>query len=298
MDENDDDLGWLSLLRRAGSSGSSSSTSPTSSFGFMDFLGNIPTSAPSQGYYDEITGQFIPTTGIGFPVLNESSGTSPQFDANWAYDPKKQTWTDAQGKSYDMSYLSSPAGASILKSLQDALKRGLGGSGGIVDKGIDLATSKGGIAAIMAALAALDRQKPSGGGTKLAYQGPRQYTRTVAPGATGTPIARYAAEGGLMQAYAQGGHVQMEDGGFVMTKRAVDGAGGPRGIQQLVPGARLIRGPGTGTSDSIPATIQGRNGSTPAKVSNGEAYVPRAAVQQAGGPKRMYALMNSLQRKA
>lgn len=179
----------------------------------------------------------------------------------------------------------------------NALNRA-GGAQSLLGKGLDLATSKGGIAALMALLSAMDRQKASGGGTKLAYQGPRQYTRTVAPGMAGTPIARYAANGGMMQAYAGGGHVQMEDGGFVMTKRAVDGAGGPQGIRQLVPGARPIRGPGTGTSDSIPATIQGPNGATPAKVSNGEAYVPRAAVQQAGGPKRMYALMNSLQRKA
>jgi len=60
----------------------------------------------------------------------------------------------------------------------------------------------------------------------------------------------------------------------------------------------MIRGPGTGTSDSIPATIQGRNGVTPAKVSNGEAYVPRRAVQEAGGPKRMYGLMSALERRA
>lgn len=98
--------------------------------------------------------------------------------------------------------------------------------------------------------------------------------------------------------FAHGGTVQMEDGGFVLTKRAVDGAGGPRGIAQLVPGARPIRGPGTGTSDSIPATIQGCHGQTPAKVSNGEAYVPKRFVQAQGGPQRMYALMNKLQRKA
>lgn len=161
----------------------------------------------------------------------------------------------------------------------------------------DFATSKGGMAGVAAIIAALDRQRKQGGGTPMGMPAPRQYARTLTPGAYG-PIARYAANGGLMQAYAQGGHVRMEDGGFVMTKRAVDGAGGPQGIQQLVPGARLIRGPGTGTSDSIPATIQGPNGVTPAKVSNGEAYVPRAAVQQAGGPQRMYALMNKLQRKA
>lgn len=162
----------------------------------------------------------------------------------------------------------------------------------------NLASSKGGIAAIMALLSMLDRQKAGGGGTKMGMPAPRQYTRTVAPGAGGTPIARYATNGGMMQAYAQGGHVQMEDGGFVMTKRAVDGAGGPRGIQQLVPGARMIRGPGTGTSDSIPAVINGRHGQTPARLSNGEAYIPRPAVQQAGGPQQMYSLMNRLQRKA
>ena len=90
----------------------------------------------------------------------------------------------------------------------------------------------------------------------------------------------------------------MQDGGFVMTKRAVDGAGGPRGIAQLLPNARMIRGPGTGTSDSIPATIQGRNGVTPAKVSNGESYVPPEGVEQAGGAPTLYALMNRLQRRA
>lgn len=139
---------------------------------------------------------------------------------------------------------------------------------------------------------------PSGGGVAYAYKGPeKQLTRTIAPGKYG-PVAQFAAQGGIMQAYAQGGPVAMEDGGFVMTKKAVDGAGGPRGIQSLLPGARPIRGPGTGTSDSIPAYIRGRNTVTPARVSNGEAYVPRRTVQQAGGSRQLYNLMNMLQRRA
>lgn len=111
----------------------------------------------------------------------------------------------------------------------------------------------------------------------------------------------YMATGGAVRSYARGGAVRpfpMQDGGFVMTKRAVDGAGGPRGIAQLLPNARMIRGPGTGTSDSIPATIQGRNGVTPAKVSNGESYVPPEGVEQAGGAQALYNLMNNLQRRA
>ena len=108
---------------------------------------------------------------------------------------------------------------------------------------------------------------------------------------------------GGWEGWATGGEVRqrpfpMQDGGFVMTKRAVDGAGGPRGLAQLLPNARPIRGPGTGTSDSIPATIQGRNGVTPAKVSNGESYVPPEGVEQAGGARQLYALMNNLQQRA
>lgn len=237
--------------------------------------------------------------------------------APWAQDASEEIYSN-EGRNYPLpsaseeGYYSNegrnypttestqgPGGSPINASMATNWDRILNNLKGFAGKAGNFASSPQGIMALLAALAAYsDRQKAGGGGTKLAYQGPRQYTRTVAPGAMGTPIARYAANGGMMQAYAGGGHVQMEDGGFVMTKRAVDGAGGPQGIRQLVPGARPIRGPGTGTSDSIPATIQGPNGATPAKVSNGEAYVPRAAVQQAGGPQRMYALMNSLQRKA
>lgn len=164
------------------------------------------------------------------------------------------------------------------------------------DTAQNVLSSRAGLAGLGALLSYLDKQPPRGGG----YTGvaaPRPTTRTM-----NGPIAQYAANGGLMQAYATGGvtgthrrPMQMEDGGFVMTKRAVDGAGGPRGIAQMLPGARPIVGPGTGTSDSIPATIAGR---TPARVSNGEAYVPKAVVDQAGGAPALYALMNKLQRRA
>lgn len=157
-----------------------------------------------------------------------------------------------------------------------------------------------GLMAALAALGALSKAPPSGGGTTKRYVGPaQQLTRTITQGKYG-PIAQYAAQGGIMHAYAHGGQVKpvaMEDGGFVMTKKAVDGAGGPQGIQALLPGARPIRGPGTGTSDSIPAYIQGRNGLTPARVSNGEAYVPRRA-QPPGGTRELYAMMRQLERRA
>lgn len=173
---------------------------------------------------------------------------------------------------------------------------GLGGAlSGLAGKGLDLATSRGGMAGIAALLSMMDRQKARGGGAGTAYAGAKPMTRTMTQGRYG-PIARYAASGGLMQAYAQGGSVQpfpMQDGGFVMTKRAVDGAGGPQGMRQEIPEAVPIRGPGHGTSDSIPAYIQGENGRTPAKVSNGEMYIPPGRNTQG-----LYALMRALERKA
>lgn len=172
---------------------------------------------------------------------------------------------------------------------------------GLLRGALGFASTPKGLLSILAALAsAKDRRrstKPTGGGVSYGMTAPRQLVEVKNPGKY-SDLVRYAANGGLMHAYAQGGPVRMEDGGFVLTKRAVDGAGGPGGLAAVLPHARMIRGPGTGTSDSIPATITGPKGQTPARVSNGEAYVPRRAVQQAGGPKKMYGLMSALERRA
>lgn len=101
--------------------------------------------------------------------------------------------------------------------------------------------------------------------------------------------------------YAGGGSVPMlEEGGFVLTKKAVDGLGGgdnKRGQQvaQKNLGAKPIRGPGTGTSDSIRTSIAGKQ---PALVSNGEAYVPEKKVKQNGGAKAFYELMARAEKAA
>lgn len=169
-------------------------------------------------------------------------------------------------------------------------------AGNLGSRALDFAQTPQGIMALLSALAAnADRARPSGGGTTRAYTRPAPLQRTITQGKYG-PIAQYAANGGVMHAYAQGGAVRpfpMQDGGFVMTKRAVDGAGGPQGMRQRIPEAVPIRGPGHGTSDSIPAFIQGPNGRTPAKVSNGEMYVPPGRNTQG-----LYALMRAMERKA
>lgn len=99
---------------------------------------------------------------------------------------------------------------------------------------------------------------------------------------------------------AEGGSVPMlEDGGFVLTKKAVDGIGRGNNTQGQKAasrglGAIPIRGKGTGTSDSIKTSIENK---IPAKVSNGEAYVPKKNVRRAGGANKLYALMKKAERK-
>jgi hypothetical protein len=103
--------------------------------------------------------------------------------------------------------------------------------------------------------------------------------------------------------FASGGRVSapmLENGGFVLTKKAVDGLGkGSNKKGQKVAsrglGAIPIKGPGTGTSDSIKTSIEGKR---PALVSNGEAYVPKKQVAKRGGAKAFYALMAKAEKQA
>ena len=81
----------------------------------------------------------------------------------------------------------------------------------------------------------------------------------------------YAA-GGITMAYADGGHL----GGYS-------------------DGGRMLKGPGDGMSDSIPASIQGRQ---PARLADSEFVVPADVVSHLGngssdaGAKKLYAMMD------
>lgn len=193
------------------------------------------------------------------------------------------------------TYSASGTGSGILDTLLASAKRI--GSGLLEPRGL------AGLAGILAGI--LSRDKTGRMGEKLNLS-PSKVTKEVVPGKYGPiSLTKFAADGGLMQAYATGGVItgtkqnplQMEDGAFVLTKRAMDGANkmAAGGITQVLPGTRLIAGRGTGTSDDVPATI---GGTTPAAVSNGEGYVPKAVVDQAGGARALYALMRQLERRA
>jgi hypothetical protein len=91
---------------------------------------------------------------------------------------------------------------------------------------------------------------------------------------------RIAADGGLM-AMARGGMAQQFN------------------LGDYSDGGRLLRGPGDGVSDSIPASIGGKR---PARLADGEFVVPARIVSELGngsteaGARKLYAMMDRIQK--
>lgn len=89
------------------------------------------------------------------------------------------------------------------------------------------------------------------------------------------------------------------------TRRAAGGGlmslagGGISNLGSYSDGGRLLKGPGDGVSDSIPATIGGKQ---PARLATGEFVVPARIVSELGngsteaGAKKLYAMMDRVQK--
>jgi hypothetical protein len=77
------------------------------------------------------------------------------------------------------------------------------------------------------------------------------------------------------------------------------GGGGISSLGSYSDGGRLLKGPGDGVSDNIPATIAGKQ---PARLANGEFVVPARIVSELGngstdaGAKRLYEMMDRVQK--
>jgi hypothetical protein len=76
------------------------------------------------------------------------------------------------------------------------------------------------------------------------------------------------------------------------------GTGGAYDLGGYSDGGRLLKGPGDGVSDDIPATIAGKQ---PARLADGEFVIPARIVSEIGngstdaGAKRLYAMMDKIQ---
>lgn len=126
--------------------------------------------------------------------------------------------------------------------------------------------------AIPAAAATTAPRRPGSGG--VTYFSDMKYTpvTTVAPAVTAAPTVT-AAAGGMM-------------------------SGGVSTLGGYSDGGRLLKGPGDGVSDSIPATIGGKQ---PARLADGEFVIPARIVSEIGngsteaGAKKLYAMMDRIQ---
>jgi hypothetical protein len=102
-----------------------------------------------------------------------------------------------------------------------------------------------------------------------------------------SPI-QVAAAGGLMAG-----------GGLAALTMAGGGMSGQFDLGGYSDGGRLLRGPGDGVSDSIPATIGGKR---PARLADGEFVVPARIVSELGngsteaGARKLYAMMDRVQK--
>ena len=122
-------------------------------------------------------------------------------------------------------------------------------------------------------------RRPGSGG--VTYFSPMQYSpignfTTTAPAApVETPETIIAAGGGMMK------------------------SGGISDLGGYSDGGRLLRGPGDGVSDSIPASI---NNKQPARLADGEFVIPARIVSELGngsteaGARKLYAMMDRIQK--
>jgi hypothetical protein len=103
------------------------------------------------------------------------------------------------------------------------------------------------------------------------------------------------AEGGPIEAMSQ--RNQMEtvaaNGGMHFAN------GGASNLGDYSDGGRMLRGPGDGVSDSIPASIAGKR---PAKLADGEFVIPARIVSELGNwssdacARKLYSMMDRVQK--
>jgi hypothetical protein len=123
------------------------------------------------------------------------------------------------------------------------------------------------------------------------------------PGEYDGPLKRFRFNPDTYQAaYAEGGITSLASGGYdqmVGEEPYPTGMadGGIANLGSYSDGGRMLRGPGDGMSDSIPASISGKR---PARLADGEFVVPADVVSHLGngstdaGAKTLYAMMNKV----
>lgn len=120
-----------------------------------------------------------------------------------------------------------------------------------------------------------------------------------ATGQQRTRAVRRAAGGGAMFSDYDAADVE-DDGGYAPGGVTTYATGGISTLGDYSDGGRLLKGPGDGVSDNIPATIEGKR---PARLADGEFVVPARAVSELGngsteaGSKQLYKMLDRIAAK-
>lgn len=120
-----------------------------------------------------------------------------------------------------------------------------------------------------------------------------------ATGQQRTRAVRRAAGGGAMFSDYDAADVD-DSGGYAPGGVATYATGGISTLGDYSDGGRLLKGPGDGVSDNIPATIEGKR---PARLADGEFVVPARAVSELGngsteaGSKQLYKMLDRIAEK-
>jgi hypothetical protein len=187
-----------------------------------------------------------------------------------------------------------------------ALSAGIKGLGTEAGRSAALSSMGGGAQAAKFGLAALaptlepDAAKPyAGSGPNYEYTyDPNTSSYTQVPVGTRDKLGRtpsYYAAGGPIEALSDRNEMEtmMANGGQMFA------AGGISHLGDYSDGGRLLKGPGDGVSDSIPATIANKR---PARLADGEFVVPARIVSELGngsteaGARKLYAMMDRVQK--
>jgi hypothetical protein len=208
--------------------------------------------------------------------------------------------------------VASPAATGLASSLAPAtgtLSAGVKALGTEAGRSAALSSMGGGMGAAKYGLAALSPTLQADTPTPYAGSGPnpyeydydpsnQMYTR-VAPGSRARDMLRpttpMMAAGGPVEEMSDRNQMQtmMANGGQMFAR------GGVSHLGDYSDGGRLLKGPGDGVSDSIPATIANKR---PARLADGEFVVPARIVSELGngsteaGARKLYAMMDRVQK--
>jgi hypothetical protein len=254
--------------------------------------------------------------GRGKGAQAPASATDPGMIRPYEFTPNQM----AQGSEYPSPYVTAKYDAAGMP-IMDTRERNYfdqkytaltpySAKTGTVNPNVPVAAARGGIMQSYQSGGPVERMSmmntamnPQGG---LYPQGMIDKTQYAAP--TQRPVSSElvmdtpAYERSNPMLMAKGGIAQFAKGGlseFIEILNASKMAqGGAADLGDYSDGGRLLKGPGDGVSDDIPATIAGKQ---PARLADGEFVIPARIVSEIGngstdaGAKRLYAMMDRIQ---